>query len=290
MNLEYYERVLGVIEPRTLVSQPVCIVGCGSGGGIIAEELCRLGVSLALVDKPGERLEMHNLVRHVLGPARLGEEKAHALRDHLRGHFGTGAGARASIEAATIDCVTEPERIHKYLVEFRPQILVAATDTEESKFALDAAARSLRLPVVGGGVYDGGVGGEAYITEPGGPCYGCIFEALQGAGAERHPAAKSDYSSPHTPEAQPTAALRIDIAQIAGLCVRLVLRRLLSPRDDAFGVPAETNVIVFANRTVRDVFSRPLTASFHRISPSPRCLWCAPRSMAAERAPAPQTP
>ncbi len=60
----------------------VLIVGCGSLGGIVAEELSRAGVRLiTLVDN--QTFDSENLCRHVLGMEYLRQSKATALKHHL---------------------------------------------------------------------------------------------------------------------------------------------------------------------------------------------------------------
>jgi len=269
MNEEYYSRVATVIDPRAIQSKRVVIVGQGSGGSMMTEELGRLGARLLLVDRPGETLGVHNLVRHLLGADSLGKEKHTAMTEHL-----LRMNPALQVESAGFDVVRQLDAFRERVRQFEPDLMLCATDAEDAKFAVDMLGHELSIPAVGGGVYDGGVGGEVYATAPGSACYGCIFEKLQGHSRTLYAAPSADYTSPHRPEHPATVALRLDIFLIASLCVRKALQCLLSPGVDAFGVEASANVVVFANRPVPGVFAKSLTAQFHRVAGSLECLHC----------------
>ena len=81
---KYYRRVSQIFRPGQLRNKKVIIVGAGSGGARVASELGRLGVSVTLVDRPGELLEEHNIVRHVLGYDALGKPKIKALAQYIK--------------------------------------------------------------------------------------------------------------------------------------------------------------------------------------------------------------
>lgn len=60
----------------------VLLVGCGSLGGLLADELSRAGVrNITLVDN--QVFDSENLCRHILGMEYLGQFKADALKNHL---------------------------------------------------------------------------------------------------------------------------------------------------------------------------------------------------------------
>lgn len=270
MNKDYYRRSIGIVDSDRLASLRLVVTGVGAGGGQVVDEIGRWGSSVLIIDRPTERLETHNVMRHVLGADAIGEIKHVAMARHVQ-----RLCPFTSVTSVGIDVLQERDQYLALLQAFEPHLIFAATDNEPSKFAIDEIGRILRIPVVGAGVYNGGVGGEVYLTEPGAACYGCIFEHLQGGSAERHAPQSVDYSNPEQPDVPATAALRLDIGQIAGLSLRMAMQRLLAPGQDAFGVPSGANVVVWANRRVPGVFERALTPQWLHIDPDPRCLYCA---------------
>lgn len=78
-------RTAGSIEPRA--AQPVNIVGCGSIGSLLAEQLARSGVvsGLRLIDP--ETLTVENVLRHLCGMADVGQPKVGAVARQLATRF-----------------------------------------------------------------------------------------------------------------------------------------------------------------------------------------------------------
>jgi hypothetical protein len=97
----------------------------------------------------------------------------------------------------------------------KPNLIVVATDNAQSRHAIDAVAVRQGIPTIGAGVYDGGIGGEVYLTRPGAACYGCLAAAMN---LEKVPAPKPgnlDYNNLNLDEVRSTCALNLDIEQIA---------------------------------------------------------------------------
>jgi hypothetical protein len=86
MNHNYYKRARSILRPDVLQNKRVAVVGCGSGGGRAATEFGRLGVPLLLIDRPGECLEEHNILRHELGYHSLDKPKTTELANHIRNY------------------------------------------------------------------------------------------------------------------------------------------------------------------------------------------------------------
>jgi len=274
---EFYKRVETVFRPESLRRKCAVVVGAGSGGSRVAAELGRLGVRLLLIDRPGERLEEHNIVRHVLGYDSLGKLKVRELVRHI-----LNFNPATEIKWAELDVVAQAEEFLKLIERTRPDLLLACTDNEQSKHVVDAAALRFGLPTVGAGVYDGGIGGEVYLTRPGVACYGCIAAQLQ---LDRRTPEKSvniDYNHLDLDEIRSTSALNLDISQIALIHARVALNLLLSGEADLLGLPAEVNLIVFANRLVPGHFERPLHPEFFHIERQPGCLVCGHRDSNAD--------
>jgi molybdopterin/thiamine biosynthesis adenylyltransferase len=266
--IRFYKRVAAILDPERIRRRRVAVVGVGSGGARVALELGRLGISLLLVDRPGERLEEHNIVRHVLGYRSLGELKLPELQRTILDH-----NPLAQVRCKELDVVEGGDEMEELFTEWRPDLIAVCTDNEASKHALNRVALALGIDQVGAGVYDGGIGGEVYRIRTGDACYGCIADKLQ---LRRYASAESsapDYSSPES-RTPSTCALNLDIEQIASLQSRMILDGLLGEAAGFTGLAHEINLCVFANRTVPGTFSRPWTAQFFRIARRGDCLEC----------------
>jgi len=264
---EFYKRVAGVIAPERLQCRRVVVIGVGSGGSRVAAELARLGVDLLLVERPGEVLEEHNIIRHLLGYRSLGKSKLFELKRHLQNLY-----PFAHLTLCALDVVEDSELFLNRLEKWRPDLLAVCTDNEQSKHAANQAALRLGIPQVGAGVYDGGIGGEVYRVRAGEACYGCIAAHLQ----LKRPAKQQpmyDYNGADPFQTQSTSALNLDIAQIALLQSRLALELLLG-EPQFTGLPVAANLLVFANRLVPGTFSRPFHCDFFSIARHVSCLDC----------------
>jgi molybdopterin/thiamine biosynthesis adenylyltransferase len=265
----FYRRIADIFSPEKLRCKEVAIVGLGSGGSRVATELARLGVALTLVERPGEMLQEHNLVRHALGYPSLGKPKLAEMARQL-----PQVNPYVAIRTWELDVVEESERFQAHLAEARPSVIAVCTDSEESKHAINSVACSLRIPQTGGGVYDGGIGGEVYLVRPDQACYGCIATRLQLSQPRPRREAVLDYGHLELEELRSTCALNMDIQQIALLQARLTLNLLLDGCPDLVGLPPDVNVCVFANRAFPGTFARPWHAEFFSIPRSADCLIC----------------
>src|SRR5215471_9840899 len=132
---EFFKRVAAVIAPERLQSRRVVVIGVGSGGSRVASELARLGVDLILVERPGELLEEHNIVRHLLGYRSLGKSKLFELKRHLQSLY-----PFARLTLCPLDIVEDSELFSKRLEKWRPDLLAVCTDNEQSKHAANQVA------------------------------------------------------------------------------------------------------------------------------------------------------
>lgn len=79
---ELYTRSKGLLEVGALEEKKVLIVGLGSGGAPIAVELAKAGVGhFILIDF--DRIELHNISRHICGVNELGRLKVNAVKDAI---------------------------------------------------------------------------------------------------------------------------------------------------------------------------------------------------------------
>jgi molybdopterin/thiamine biosynthesis adenylyltransferase len=266
---EFYRSISGLLDPRSIQTKRVAVAGLGSGGGRVAAELGRLGVNLLLVERPEERLEEHNILRHVLGYRSLGKLKMLEMLEYIR-----NLNPSTHVESCPLDVVEHQETLEKQLKLWRPDVIAVCTDNEPSKHAVNEVAFNLGIPQTGGAVYDRGVGGEVYRTRPGQACYGCLASHLS---LERYaPRSRDDnyYNSSEASETQSICALNLDIQQIALLHCRMTLQLLLGTTWEELRVPGEVNLCVFANRVVPGTFARGWHCEFYSIARQKDCLTC----------------
>ena len=264
---EFYRRVSALLDPERLRTKRVAVIGLGSGGCRVAAELGRLGVQLLLIERPGERIEEHNLIRHLLGYRSLGKSKLDEMSHYIR-----NLNPSVRIETAGLDVVQQQPALRRSLTHWAPDLIAVCTDNEPSKHAIDQVAVHQKISQTGGAVYDGGIGGEVYRVRPGDACYGCLAAHLKLERQAPSLNAARDYSS--RPDSPTTSALNLDIEQIALLQCRLALEFLLDTEPRRVRLPPEVNLCVFANYMVPGLFSRPWHGQFFSIPRRPDCLNC----------------
>jgi molybdopterin/thiamine biosynthesis adenylyltransferase len=262
---EYFKRTASLLHPDITAGATTAIIGLGSGGARVAEEVARFGTGkIILVDRPGEKLEEHNLIRHPLGYSTLGRLKVQAMRERLLDIY-----PACQVEIVEADVCDESSI--EQIIRDCDQVHLC-TDNEPSKHAVNSACVRLGVPMIFAGVFDGGCGGEVGRVLPAQACYACMATHLQRTtGAEaKEPAI--DYSRGEQPAARTTAALNIDIAQIALIQARVGLMTLLALNDpDADFVG---NYILFGNRPVPGLFTRMLESEIWSIPRRTHCLIC----------------
>lgn len=180
----------------------------------------------------------------------------------------------AIVQVADIDVALNTEPWVELVKEWRPDLIVECTDNDLAKHAVNEVAVQFRIPTVGAGVLDGGIGGEIYRTRPGEACYSCLVAQFPRRGQVAQKRGKIDYNDLDVEEFRSTPALNIDIALIAFIHARIALGLLSETVAKASGVPDEANIWVFANCAAEGIFPRPLHCEFYRIPRLPDCLVC----------------
>ena len=261
---ELFKRTKEVLNPSIAKEETFLFDGVGSGGARVAEESVRFGVgTIILVDRPGECLEEHNIIRHTLGYRDLGRLKIEALRERL-----LDINPECNIEAYSLDIVKDIEA-HRKLIEKATQVYIC-TDNEPSKHATNELCVELGKPMFFAGVFDGGCGGEIGRVMPGGACYACISSYLNRS-AHQEEVETFDYTNPESIH-KPTAALNIDIAQITLIHARVGLLTMLAKHGLGEDLPG--NYVLFGNRPVEGLFTRTLESEIWTIPKDPKCMIC----------------
>ena len=266
---ERVERLIGHDNLSLLAEKKVAVAGLGSGGGFVALSLAMSGLrDFVLVDN--DKLESGNVTRHVADLRYVGENKAAAVADLIRQR---NPDARIDVREGVIedhwDCLDELD------------ILVAAVDNEQVKYAINEQCLKKRVNASYAGVYERGEGGDHVIIKPfAGPCYACWAEATrEGVKVSMDPSGDLDYGmigEMGTLDAEP--GLWVNVTKVAGIQTDLVINELLRGTSAHEEMPA--NTLIVANSTL-DIIegqeSEPHSGLWIEIERDPDCLVCGER-------------
>ncbi|MCS7270219.1 MAG: ThiF family adenylyltransferase [Gemmataceae bacterium] len=249
-------------------------VGAGSGGMVVLDLLCREPQVDGIVLVEPDVYAPHNVVRHLLPPASVGQRKAEAAAAWVRERR-----PDLALDILMVD-ILQPE-VQPLLLEAAQgcDVGICAVDNEPAKYAFDALMRRVGRPWTLGEVLSGGIGGWVHRFVPGGPCYGCVASYLQREVTEAPPAPPPDYSQPQAAQAELTIpASRAAIHTIASLHAMVTLELLTAPAD-----PATTGFtsLLWSLRKVEDIFDEPYRSYRFRIPRAANCLICGIREQAA---------
>ena len=277
-----FARNAPVLETDALAHKSVLCVGLGSGGSTVADLLARSGLGrFVLWDH--DSLEPHNMARHICTQRDLGRPKAQAMRDHIHSINPAAlvetvhrdvvkAGAALAEAVAAVDCV------------------VAGTDNNASRFAINAAAVVAAKPALYGRAFTRACGGDVIQVLPkrNMPCYACHAEGRMVDEEVSSPrdAERRAYADKPTP-IEP--GLAIDIQPIANMIARLVVLRLCVGTDSSLVETAEeldAPLYLWANQR-KENFANwgPMGRSYSRMAilrwyavgmeKNPECMTCA---------------
>lgn len=208
----------GVLESTLLADASVAVIGLGSGGSLIADQLARAGVGeLVLVDF--DTLEASNVGRHLCDTPDLGRRKTAAVADALRRRV---PGIR--VRTTDLDVVADPDDLAGAVSGCH--VLVGATDSNASRRVVNRLALASARPAIFGRAYTRACGGDVARVSAGGPCWECLFAQVV---AEEEVASVNSAGAVAYADAPARAepGLALDIAPIAQMCARLVITELV---------------------------------------------------------------
>lgn len=240
---------LALLPPPTL---RVLQVGAGSGGCLVAPQVCKLPIThFTIVD--GDVVEERNLTRHLARRRDIRKSKARLLAAHLR--------PRATMPVTGLHFSVTPEtRLRtSHLIGENDLIIDASGDPRTSIFLSDLCAR-LRRPCIHAGVFARGSGGFVFTQTPDGPCYACLYD-LQRHQTVDDPATLDALTRQYGyTEAELSAHLGTwsDVNVVAALQAKAVLEFLKYGAD-----PRRPNLYVINNDT--------LAITSRRVQPHPAC-------------------
>ncbi len=228
---ELYMRSKGLLEVDVLEKKHVLIVGLGSGGAWIAVELAKAGVGhFTLVDF--DRLELHNISRHIAGVNELGRLKTNVVRDAI-----LAKNPYAEIDTYEVDMNQQLELIEKEIV--RTDLVIAATDSLMSRYNLNALLIKHGKVGLFGRAITRAEGGDVLRVRPGGPCYACLKgspwfnneEEISDLYRARKEGIIPAYTSEEDAEAMVQVGLSTDIAPINTMVAKLAISELSKDTD-----------------------------------------------------------
>lgn len=249
-EVDYFSRNHGVLEHRQLKDKTVAIIGIGSGGSLVTTGIVTAGVShIILVDN--QRLEPHNLVRHVGGLQDLGRYKTKVLKDAI-----LNKNPYAHVETYECDITAYPELLRSIVK--KSDIVFVAPDNNKCRLCIQEALVEFKKVGIFGRAITRAEGGDVFIYRPGGPCYCCIVgkDALKPEEITDEASARANgtipaYMTPEDVENVVQVGLYSDIIPIANMMVKQALVILshgtdcgLSSLEEDFVYP----LYIWANR------------------------------------------
>jgi len=223
---ELYTRSKGLLEVGALEQKRVLIVGLGSGGASVAVELAKAGIgNFTLVDF--DRIELHNIARHICGVNELGRLKTNAVKDAI-----LLKNPYAKIRTYDFDMNAHLDIIEQEVIE--ADLTIAATDSTDSRFQLNAFLLKHKKTGLFGRVVTRAEGGDVLRVRPGGPCYACITgsawynhaDEISDMKRARESGVIPAYASEEDAQAMVQVGLSTDIAPINIMTVKLALLEL----------------------------------------------------------------
>jgi molybdopterin/thiamine biosynthesis adenylyltransferase len=160
---------------NVLRSKNVAIIGMGSGGSLLALYLAKTGIKqFVLIDD--DRLEVHNIIRHISDLTQLGRYKTKAVRDYIQ----------ERIPETEITTVERKFAIHTktdadYFSELfaNVDLLIAVSGEHDVNFAINdfVHTNDLKFPVIYAGTFDGVKGGLLFKVDARKDdlCYHCVY-------------------------------------------------------------------------------------------------------------------
>lgn len=228
---ELYTRSKGLLEVGALEKKHVLIVGLGSGGATIAVDLAKAGVgNFTLIDF--DRVELHNISRHIAGVNELGRLKTNVVRDAI-----LAKNPYANVDVYPVDMNKELELIENEVK--RTDLVIAATDSLSSRYRLNSLIIKYKKVGLFGRAITRAEGGDVLRVRPGGPCYACLKgsqwfndeEEISDLDRARREGVIPAYTSEEDAQAMVQVGLATDIAPINTMVVKLAIQELSKGTD-----------------------------------------------------------
>lgn len=228
---ELYTRSKGLLEVGALEKKRVLIAGLGSGGASIAVELAKAGVgNFELIDF--DRVELHNISRHIAGVNELGRLKINVVRDAI-----LAKNPYARVNTYDFDMNKELTIVDSLVQS--SDIIIAATDSLTSRYNLNSLIIKHKKTGLFGRAITRAEGGDVLRVRPGGPCYACLKgsqwynneDEISDLQRARREGIIPAYTSEEDAQAMVQVGLSTDIAPINTMVVKLAIQELSRNTD-----------------------------------------------------------
>jgi len=205
-----------------LLDKRVTIIGAGSGGGEVALDLACAGVGqIVLFDD--DRLHSENYIRHILTKREVGRMKIAGVKDAIRERC-----LPTKVTGHELNIVLWADKFRESLSENRPELVICATDSRDSRRLANVCCVVFGIPLVIAGILDAGRIGEILLVRPGeSACYECIRMGL-GATLETPESGErslTPYAGGEEADLQ-FAVQRFDVGFVSSIATRVALQVL----------------------------------------------------------------
>ena len=225
-----------------LANKKVTIIGCGSGGSIISENIVKSGIGkLVLIDQ--EILEVENVVRHSCTLKDIGLKKTFALKKRLK-------SINPNIEIQTIENKIESFSEYISTILKDSDLVINAIGAFES--VINAYTFINKIPTIHCKVYPYGFGGEVFRIIPEvTPCYDCMYRYLNNElecvnKFSDFPHNQTiNYNTTIEGETIPIPSLAVDAGFVINIASKMAIELLTSNKEDLKSKP---NIILWGNK------------------------------------------
>lgn len=252
---DLYSRSKGLLELDVLQNKRVFIVGLGSGGSAIAVELAKAGVGQFAIAE-FDRIELHNLSRHICTVNDLGRLKTDAIADAIH-----GKNPYAQVEKIPVNVNKNPELLREQIK--KADVTLCCTDNNESRFFISRILVEEGKTGIFGRAITRAEGGDVFIYRPGGACYCCLVgnewydqtaDEITDVRSARRSGRIAAYVSEDDAEAMVQVGLGTDIEPINNMMSKLALVELSRGTESGISSLEEEfkcNYYMWANRRER---------------------------------------
>lgn len=213
-----FSRTVGLLS-KDIITKRVLVIGVGSVGSYISEQLIRSGVGQLTVIDP-DIVEYSNLSRTVYYIHDVKKAKVTALAQHL---YNINPSIKLNCYEKDINDFSSTDLSEIFR---QADVIVATTDDPKAQRVINRFAYGNGIPSIYVGLYEGANGGEVILSIPGRtPCYQCatsvrhkIEQSTGDVGI------KTDYG---TGKLEGVMALGADIHHVSSAAVKIVLSLLI---------------------------------------------------------------
>ncbi|KKT48448.1 MAG: hypothetical protein UW41_C0029G0015 [Candidatus Collierbacteria bacterium GW2011_GWC2_44_18] len=160
-------RTLGILDLNVLGNSKLVLVGLGSLGSLTLANLCYPFKEVVLIDP--DILEDKNIERHLLGPEEIGESKVMGCWRWMK--------SRGVYPKKITACHGRVEDI--LMKHADADVVILSVDNPDTKYFVNNFCATFQTPLIMGGIYPLGDGGEVtVITDYDRGCLCCVEHQL----------------------------------------------------------------------------------------------------------------